>query len=1424
MANKIQIRRDTTANWGVSDPILSQGELGLDTTLNKMKIGDGVSHWSELSFFIGNTGATGATGATGLQGPAGVTQLSNLTNSSVSLSLNATGSLTFPTLSVDIHNGGVQSAQVLKFDDATKQVIITGPTPAAGNSAERIIIQGQRATGTGEGGDVYLWGGDSAINGGDIKIYAGDADSDVSGAVGGYVNIDAGNGFTNGGNLTLSAGVARDGYGGNVNITAGYAYNGTPGNIQLNTYAQADSANLAWTFTNDGKLQLPEGGDIVNNAGNSITDIYKFEGGTIGTKNNAPTSNGWGGYNMYLDPGGESWASIFIPSVANQDSGTALQITNKGAATSIVQVIGWGGIQLVTNTGVDENVFEFNDNGSLSFPKGSNVSETSNTVAIAPPTAAAGQSLVIRPTTVAWGLAASGYIVYGSPITVSVTTIGGSSYFGTVNYTFSGCTAEQLGRALTGQITFPGGNTGNPQTITWTIPANSNITTFTLTLGSAVGVFGTDFNFELNGLPDGQFVTVTNNGITNSEFSHVHLVAGDPATVDIYLGDDDQYVKIEKNAGDVVIGTNLDTHQWTFGTDGTTTFPNNSIKNSLDSNTAITTQGTLTANNSYTNVTDFSTDVDLGEGIGVIAGWYQRNLTQIEFSLFGDSTFQSYLTGLALGRTVIVTYNTSGGTTTLTRTLTQAFSGTGQTDPNNPTWSRVSGRIDATLPVDQLGIVSINFPVYSTSTNDWTFGADGNLTLPGGIVKLEVDDANPSGGLVVSVDAGVPGYTSLYKFGRDGQFTSRAISLTNSSGVPVGTIVGDGLGPIIGAGAGKEVWVSSDGQHLWRFTADRSFVLPAAGGNIRSEGNINIDVNLTDSTLRRWQFGEDGKLALPDNGKIASGADTAQVGSSLTIANDGSGGLVGWGPNSLSVASNSEILSETYIAAGSTITFQDGVVATITQIDNYPEYHDIFWDTPKTGTLFPITLKTANYVAAVIAPQWTFGTDNTLTFPDGTTATGKSITVPSADSLTVNFSVTTGPLTTNTTFKANPGSIKLPTGNGYIYSGSETNADRWGLDSANKELSFPNGDSIHYGQGGAGLRLYTYTDPIKITVGQTTTWEFGSTGIQFPDASVQTTAYTGTGAVTFTGNQIEGNTFGGTGTIITKTVDNTGNNYSTGSGSLGFLNFGADGNIQNVKAGWTVTFASGVTRTVSQDAYQPLGTYWNIGFNSAYIWSAGNVMPVTFSSPDYVAGSDPKVTLTAGTESWTFDETGALTLPDDSSMITSTSLTVSTNYQPQLGPYTGAVSQSMTGNGYIVVGNILSDIFAGVNLNSLIGSTLVVAGQNNTVLGVTYLGFGNSQEEYSVQISGPAASATAGTGVAISITKAETKNNWVFGATGRTTFPNGTVPEHSYGAVGDKAGMLVVDATYIYYCTANYNAATPAADIWKRTAHGTGTW
>ena len=52
MADKIQIRRDTAANWSTQNPVLSQGELGAETDTDKIKIGDATSTWSQLSYLI----------------------------------------------------------------------------------------------------------------------------------------------------------------------------------------------------------------------------------------------------------------------------------------------------------------------------------------------------------------------------------------------------------------------------------------------------------------------------------------------------------------------------------------------------------------------------------------------------------------------------------------------------------------------------------------------------------------------------------------------------------------------------------------------------------------------------------------------------------------------------------------------------------------------------------------------------------------------------------------------------------------------------------------------------------------------------------------------------------------------------------------------------------------------------------------------------------------------------------------------------------------------------------------------------------------------------------------------------------------------------------------------------------------------------
>ena len=65
MAYRIQIRRDTSSSWSNENPILSQGELGLETDTGKLKIGDGVHAWNDLPYFAGDSG--GSSTWTGLE-------------------------------------------------------------------------------------------------------------------------------------------------------------------------------------------------------------------------------------------------------------------------------------------------------------------------------------------------------------------------------------------------------------------------------------------------------------------------------------------------------------------------------------------------------------------------------------------------------------------------------------------------------------------------------------------------------------------------------------------------------------------------------------------------------------------------------------------------------------------------------------------------------------------------------------------------------------------------------------------------------------------------------------------------------------------------------------------------------------------------------------------------------------------------------------------------------------------------------------------------------------------------------------------------------------------------------------------------------------------------------------------------------------
>jgi len=89
--------------------------------------------------------------------------------------------------------------------------------------------------------------------------------------------------------------------------------------------------------------------------------------------------------------------------------------------------------------------------------------------------------------------------------------------------------------------------------------------------------------------------------------------------------------------------------------------------------------------------------------------------------------------------------------------------------------------------------------------------------------------------------------------------------------------------------------------------------------------------------------------------QLTSGA--APPPSPLVIPTSDTGGVTGWNPQAAGIPYSATVIA-TY-PVGSTITFQDSTTATITQWDDYgPTYIDIFWDTPKVGTIFPITLST----------------------------------------------------------------------------------------------------------------------------------------------------------------------------------------------------------------------------------------------------------------------------------------------------------------------------------------------------------------------------------------------------------------------------------------------------------------------------------
>jgi len=109
MTNIIKIRRGLAATWTSTNPVLADGEMGLETDTNKIKMGDGSLAWNSLGYNIKQTDNVLMNGNT---------ISSANTNGNITLSPNGSGSL---IITSDAYSNSNKLLATKEYTDAIKQ-------------------------------------------------------------------------------------------------------------------------------------------------------------------------------------------------------------------------------------------------------------------------------------------------------------------------------------------------------------------------------------------------------------------------------------------------------------------------------------------------------------------------------------------------------------------------------------------------------------------------------------------------------------------------------------------------------------------------------------------------------------------------------------------------------------------------------------------------------------------------------------------------------------------------------------------------------------------------------------------------------------------------------------------------------------------------------------------------------------------------------------------------------------------------------------------------------------------------------------------------------------------------------------------------------------------------------------------------------
>ena len=212
MASEIQLRRDTSNNWIAINPLLAQGEIGIDLTTNQIKIGTGVDNWVDLPYFGGGNG-TGGYGNSNVEAFLASARVSNIIpdgNAIYSL-----GNATNQWKDLWISSNTIYMNTIPISLTNTNDLTVNGNPVVTANSAANGATNVNAISVSGNLSAQEATIANTTISNGNItaNYFIGDG-SLLTGLPAGYANSDAANYFASG-NVTTN--VITSG-----NITAGY--------------------------------------------------------------------------------------------------------------------------------------------------------------------------------------------------------------------------------------------------------------------------------------------------------------------------------------------------------------------------------------------------------------------------------------------------------------------------------------------------------------------------------------------------------------------------------------------------------------------------------------------------------------------------------------------------------------------------------------------------------------------------------------------------------------------------------------------------------------------------------------------------------------------------------------------------------------------------------------------------------------------------------------------------------------------------------------------------------------------------------------------------------------------------------------------------------------------------------------------------